>query len=306
MLALINFLILSLIFFVNHASWLSIVGLFTLLVIIRKVIFHFLLSNLMCGDPPLQTLCLAFNTMTFVDDSSHATWVYLLKNKSDVCAAFKSLHSTITTQFNTKLRVLQSDNDEEHLSRKFSFFLSTSGIIHQTTCPGTPKQNGVAKHKNRHLLEIAWAIMFTMNVSRTFWSEVIHTVVYLINRMSSRVVDHNSPVEILFPNSSLFPLPPKTFGCICYVHVPKSNRTKLDPKALKCVFLGYGVNQKGYKCFHPSTRHYFVSRCDIFLVHSFLFFTWDISSGGAVCKCRIIRYYSTFYPHLCPNSIVLI
>ncbi len=31
----------------------------------------------------------------------------------------------------------------------------------------------------------------------------------------------------------------KVFGCIAYVHVPGELRTKLDPKAKKCVFIGY-------------------------------------------------------------------
>lgn len=140
----------------------------------------------------------------------------------------------VTTQFNTRLRVLRSDNGGEYLSWEFFSFLDTSSIIHQTTCPRTPKQNGIAEHKNRHLLEIFRAIMFTMNVPRTFWSEVIQTATYLIHRMPSHVLAHKSPIEILFPNSSVFPLPPKTFGYICYVHVPKFDRTKLDPKALKC------------------------------------------------------------------------
>ncbi|MCO5604506.1 hypothetical protein L7F22_058673 [Adiantum nelumboides] len=43
----------------------------------------------------------------------------------------------------------------------------------------------------------------------------------------------------------------KVFGCIAYVHVPDELRTKLDPKAKKCVFIGYSVEQKGYKCYNP-------------------------------------------------------
>lgn len=38
--------------------------------------------------------------VTFVDDYSRATWVYLLKNKSDVCVAFKSFHN-MATRFST-------------------------------------------------------------------------------------------------------------------------------------------------------------------------------------------------------------
>ena len=46
----------------------------------------------------------------------------------------------------------------------------------------------------------------------------------------------------------------KVFGCIAYVHVLDELRTKLDPKEEKCVFIGYSLEQKGYKCYNPLTR----------------------------------------------------
>ena len=39
------------------------------------------------------------------------------------------------------------------------------------------------------------------------------------------------------------------FGCAAYIHVPKAARHKLDCKARKCVLLGYGANQKGYRLY---------------------------------------------------------
>jgi len=42
-----------------------------------------------------------------------------------------------------------------------------------------------------------------------------------------------------------------------FVHLHKNQRSKLDPCVVKCLFLGYGLNKKGYKCFDPicRTRH---------------------------------------------------
>ena len=36
----------------------------------------------------------------------------------------------------------------------------------------------------------------------------------------------------------------RVFGCDAYVHVPKENKSKLDNKAEKCIFIGhkYGMN----------------------------------------------------------------
>ncbi|WP_208972683.1 hypothetical protein, partial [Escherichia coli] len=56
----------------------------------------------------------------------------------------------------------------------------------------------------------------------------------------------------------------KVFGCIVYVHVPNELRTKLDPKAEKCVFIGYSLEQKGYKFNNPVTHQLRVSRDVVF------------------------------------------
>ncbi|KAI0496839.1 hypothetical protein KFK09_023163 [Dendrobium nobile] len=54
-------------------------------------------------------------------------------------------------------------------------------------------------------------------------------------------------------------LTPKIFGRITYVHIHNQNRGKLDPRALKCIFIGYLATQKGYKCYHPPTKKTLVS-----------------------------------------------
>ena len=56
----------------------------------------------------------------------------------------------------------------------------------------------------------------------------------------------------------------KVFGCIAYVHIPYELRTKLDPKAKKCIFIGYSLEQKGYRCYNPVTRQIRVSRDVVF------------------------------------------
>ncbi|MCO5550513.1 hypothetical protein L7F22_004000 [Adiantum nelumboides] len=56
----------------------------------------------------------------------------------------------------------------------------------------------------------------------------------------------------------------KVFGCIVYVHVPDELRTKLDPKAEKCVFIGYSGEQKCYKCYNHVTCQVRVSKDVIF------------------------------------------
>lgn len=75
--------------------------------------------------------------------------------------------------------------------------------------------------------------MFEMHVPKTFWADAIHTATFLMNRLPTRVLDYKSPIEVFSPSAPLFPIHPKVFGCICFVHVDKSSSSKLDSKALK-------------------------------------------------------------------------
>ena len=63
----------------------------------------------------------------------------------------------------------------------------------------------------------------------------------------------------MFPNKPLFPFDPKVFGCTCFVRDVRPQVSKLDPKFLNCIFVGYSRVQKGYMCYCPPLRHYFVS-----------------------------------------------
>ena len=52
----------------------------------------------------------------------------------------------------------------------------------------------------------------------------------------------------------------RIFGCICYTHVPKVKKDKLDQKTEIEIFLGYSSNVKGYKVFNLKTKKVQVSR----------------------------------------------
>lgn len=75
-----------------------------------------------------------------------------------------------------------------------------------------------------------------MKLPKVFWYDPVLTATYIINRLFTHVLNFKFAIEVLLDSFNPFFIPPEVFGCVCFVHVPKVDRFKLDPKALKCLF----------------------------------------------------------------------
>ncbi|RVW96782.1 Retrovirus-related Pol polyprotein from transposon RE1 [Vitis vinifera] len=164
-------------------------------------------------------------------------------------------------------------------------------------------ENGVAERKNRHLLETARALMFQMKVPKQFWADAVSTACFLINRMPTVVLKGDIPYKVIHPQKSLFPLAPRIFGCTCYVRDTRPFVTKLDPKALQCVFLGYSRLQKGYRCFSPDLNKYLVST-DVVFSEDTSFFSSPTSSASEEDEEWLVYQVVNSRPTVGQSSVV--
>ena len=191
--------------------------------------------------------------------------VYIFHRWSHSCvlALFAKRQIWCWTNIQNFSQILHTDNGKEYFNQILGEYLNKNGIVHQSSCPNTPQQNDIAKRKNRHLLEVARSITFSTNTPKYFWGDAVLTACYLINRMPTNVLQFQTPLNVFskyFPeNRTVSNLPLKVFGCIVFVHNHEPNQNKLDPKAFKCIFLGYAANQKGYKCYFLEKKKLIVS-----------------------------------------------
>ncbi|KAL6316959.1 hypothetical protein AAG906_024497 [Vitis piasezkii] len=119
---------------------------------------------------------------------------------------------------------------DDYSRSQFTSFMSHHGILHQSSCAHTPQQNGVAERKNRHLVETARTLLLHSHI----------------------------PHSLLFPDQPLYFLPPRVFGCTCFVHILTPGQDKLSAKAMKCLFLGYS-GLEGLLLLFLETHRYFIS-----------------------------------------------
>ncbi|KAH9657753.1 retrovirus-related pol polyprotein from transposon RE1 [Citrus sinensis] len=214
---------------------------------------------------PVSTIGGARWFVTFIDDCSRMTWIFLMKSKDEVNSLFQRFHKMVTTQFQTQIRVLHIDNGGEYMSTAIQQFLKSQGSVHQTTCVGTPQQNGVAERKNRHLLEVFRASLIQAHMPLSYWGEALASAAYLINRTPSSSLGFQTPFQVLndaIMSPNVPNLPPHVFGCVAFVHLPQQD--KLSPRALRCVFVGYALHQKGYRCYHPPSRKIYITMDVVF------------------------------------------
>ena len=197
-----------------------------------------------CGKMNARSLGGAEYFLTFIDDRTHYTWVYVLKRKDEVFGCFLRWKALVEKSSGRKLKAIRTDNGGEYTSTMFEDYLKSEGIRHECTIPKTPEQNGVAERMNRTLVEAVRSMLTGARLSHEFWVEALATAVYLRNRSPTRAVKGMTPYEAWTTEKPTV-AHLRVFGSVAYAHIPKDERGKLDPKAKKCIFVGYGEETKG-------------------------------------------------------------
>jgi len=90
--------------------------------------------------------------VTFIDDYSRYTKVYLIRLKDEAFDMFVSYKAEVENQLNRKIKRLSSNRGGEYTL--FNDFCEKEAIIHEVTPPYSPELNRVIERKNRILKEM--------------------------------------------------------------------------------------------------------------------------------------------------------
>lgn len=101
---------------------------------------------------------------------------------------------------------MQINNAKEYFSAQFNS-LTSHGFTHQSSCPHTPQQNGVAEWKHRPIVDTTWTILINAHIPLEFWGGTVLKAYYLINRMSSSVLDSEIPHSLSFSKDPMYFIP---------------------------------------------------------------------------------------------------
>ena len=183
--------------------------------------------------------------ITFVDDFSRYTNVYLLKLKDETGEMIVKYKAKVKNQLDKKIKRLRTDRGGEYSTKFLKEFCEINGIIHETTAPSAPLKNSITERKNKMFKEMRNAMLLSYGLSNNMWGEAILSACYIFNKVPHKKLD-KTPYELwkgFAPNLNYL----KVWGCLAKVGFPKFRKTNIGPKIFYCIFVGYAQTSAAYR-----------------------------------------------------------
>ena len=195
--------------------------------------------------------------VTFIDDKTRLTHLYLLAKKDETAKCYKQYEAWVETQMGAKIKVLNSDRGGEYQGEEFVEYLKSKGTHQKLNIHDTHHQTGVAERRNRTIAERIRALLHASGLPKNLWGEAARHVVWLLNRTTTKAVEGMTPFEAAFgkkPNLKGV----REWGEKVYVRVEKG--TKLGGRVREGHWLGIDEESKGARIYWPDTRAVSVER----------------------------------------------
>jgi transposase InsO family protein len=214
-----------------------------------------------CGPIPVASIDGMKYYHTITDDYSRTTFIWFTKTKTHYASILEEFIQYSRTQTGRNIKTLRSDNGGEFVNSEYDAVLRKNGIVHQTSVPYTPEQNGVAERANLSIWDMTRCMLIHSGCPSSFWKFAVDYAVYIKNRIGSKSIPANTTPFELFTSKKADISMLRIFGCRAFYHVPHtSSRTKLDARANKGIFVGISRLQKGYVIYDPIIRKTIISQ----------------------------------------------
>ncbi|GKF21194.1 putative ribonuclease H-like domain-containing protein [Tanacetum coccineum] len=107
--------------------------------------------------------------LVVTDDYSRLTWVFILTTKDETCEILKNFIKEIENLVDKKVKIIRSDNGTEFKNKIMDDFCREKCIKREYIVARTPQQNGMAKRRNRILIEDARTMLADSKLPTTIW-----------------------------------------------------------------------------------------------------------------------------------------
>lgn len=149
--------------------------------------------------------------------------------------------------------------------------------------PYTPQHNEMDEMRERAILNMARSMLKGIKLPKSFWGEAVSTVVFILNRCPTKSLKNATPEEAWLgvkPDVSHF----RIFGSLCFRHLPKQVRKKLDDRSEQMIFLGYHPTGS-YKLYDPRAQKIIMNRDVLF--DETRWWKWDDNTSKTSISLRL-------------------
>lgn len=198
------------------------------------------------------------------DEASSYKFAIPLISKTDIPRHVKAVIAKAEIDTGNKPVMIVSDCGTEFLNRDLKLFCIEKGIIHQTSVPYTPQQNGFIEREIRTIIESARTLLNHAKLPASLWAEAVNTAVYVLNRTINSRNNEITPFELWFGKKpSVKNL--HIFGQKAIVKYRDHSRSKWDEKGVEHIFVGYTDRVNVFRFYDPETGDVFTS-CDAIFI----------------------------------------
>nr|GFA30606.1 hypothetical protein [Tanacetum cinerariifolium] len=185
------------------------------------------------GPTSVSSISHKWYCLVVTDDFSKFTWTFFLRTKDETSDILKKFITEIENLKILKVKIIRCDNKGEFRNKEMNYFCSQKGIKREFSNARTPQQNGVAKRRNRTLIETARTMLADAKLPVTFWVEAVNIACYVQNRVLVNKSQNKTPYELFKGRTPAIGFL-KPFGCHVMILNTLDNLGKFEGKGDEC------------------------------------------------------------------------
>nr|GFB44154.1 retrovirus-related Pol polyprotein from transposon TNT 1-94 [Tanacetum cinerariifolium] len=169
--------------------------------------------------------------------------------KDETSGILKKFITEIENLKDLKVKIIRCDNGGEFRNKEMNDFCSQKGIKREFSNARTLQQNGVAKRRNKTLIEAARTMLADAKLPVTFWAEAVNTACYVQNKVLVNKSQNKTPYELFNGRTPAIGFL-KPFGYHVMILNTLDNLGKFEPKGDEGYFIGYSMSSKAFRVFN--------------------------------------------------------
>nr|GEX19870.1 hypothetical protein [Tanacetum cinerariifolium] len=181
------------------------------------------------------------------------TWTFFLKTKDETSGILRNFIKEIENLKELRVNIIRCNNGGEFRNKEMNVFCSRKGIKREFSNARTLQQNGVAKRRNKTLIEATRTMLADAKLPITFWAEAVNTTCYVQNRVLVNKSQNKTPYELFNGRTPVIGFL-KPFSSHVMILNTLDNLGKFKVKGDECYFIGYSMSSKAFRLFNKKTK----------------------------------------------------